>query len=163
MAFDFRGIWNRQDITRATELQMAETAQSVYEYLTNPGREVQNVTEWAKREACWKGTKALPVTLREDFIKELVPVSVLKEVEKEAREIQKQDNKVSVMVTVAEYGTENWKALLKWGIDTHVLTPVDISFVKTAVAMEQGKFPSEKQCKKILQILERARLESYPG
>lgn len=163
MAFDFRNVWNRQNITQATELQMAETAQSVYEYLTNPSREVQNVTEWAKREACWKGVKVLPVMLRDDFIKELVPVFTLKENEKTAREIQKQDNKVSAMVAVAEYGIENWKALLKWGVENHVLTPVDISFVKTAVAMEQGKFPSERQCAKIMQILEKARMESYPG
>ncbi|WP_295717684.1 AIPR family protein [uncultured Oscillibacter sp.] len=163
MAFDFRGVWNRQNITHATELQMSEIAQKVYEYLTDPRREVQNVTEWAKREACWKGVKALPVALRDDFVAELVPVSALKEAEKMAREIQKQDNKVSAMVTVAEYGTENWKSLLKWGIENHVLTPVDISFVKTAIAMEQGKFPSEKQCIKIMQILEKARTESYPG
>lgn len=163
MAFDFRGVWNRQNITHATELQMAEIAQRVYEYLTDPRREVQNVTEWAKREACWKGVKALPVTLRDDFFKELLSVSALKEDEKMAREIQKQDNKVSAMVTVAEYGTENWKALLKWGVENHVLTPTDISFVKTAIAMEQGKFPSEKQCTKIMQILEKARIESYPG
>lgn len=69
MAFDFRGIWNRQDITRATELQIAEIAQNVYKYLTDPGREVQNVTEWAKREACWKGIKALPVTLGRILLK----------------------------------------------------------------------------------------------
>ena len=163
MAFDFRGVWNRQNITHATELQMSEIAQKVYEYLTDPRREVQNVTEWAKREACWKGVKALPVALRDDFVAELDPVSALKEAEKMAREIQKQDNKVSAMVTVAEYGTENWKSLLKWGIENHVLTPVDISFVKTAIAMEQGKFPSEKQCLNIMQILEKARTESYPG
>ena len=80
-----------------------------------------------------------------------------------AREVQKQDNKVSAMVTVAEYGTENWKALLKWGVENRVLTPMDISFVKAAIAMEQGKFPSEKQCTRIMQILEKARIESYPG
>lgn len=53
--------------------------------------------------------------------------------------------------------------MLKWGVENHVLTPTDISFVKTAIAMEQGKFPSEKQCTKIMQILEKARIESYPG
>lgn len=93
MAFDFRGVWNRQNITHATELQMSEIAQKVYEYLTDPRREVQNVTEWAKREACWKGVKALPVALRDDFVAELVPVSALKEAEKMAREIQKQPAK----------------------------------------------------------------------
>ena len=163
LVFDFRGIWNHQGITYATELQIAEISQKVYEYLIDPKREVQNVTEWAKREACWKGVKALPITLRNDFIKELIPASIQKEAERDAKNIQKQDNKVSAMVAVAEYGVDKWKELLQWGIDNRVLTPVDISFVKTALAMEQGKFPSERQCAKILQVLEKARLESYPG
>lgn len=163
LVFDFRGVWNHQSITYATELQIAEISQKVYEYLIDPKREVQNVTEWAKREVCWKGVKELPITLRNDFIKELIPASIQKEAERDAKNIQKQDNKVSAMVAVAEYGVDKWKELLQWGIDNRVLTPVDISFVKTALAMEQGKFPSERQCAKILQVLEKARLESYPG
>lgn len=162
-SFDFRGVWNHQDITYATELQIAEIAQKVYEYLIDPKREVQNVTEWAKREACWKGVKSLPITLYSNFIDELIPASVQKEAERDAKSIQKQDNKVSAMVAVAEYGVDRWKELLQWGINNRVLSPVDISFLKTALAMEQGKFPSEKQCAKILQVLEKARLESYPG
>ena len=66
------------------------------------------------------------------------------------------------MIEVAEYGAENWKKLLQWGMANHVLNPTDISFLRTAIAMEKGKFPSEKQCAKILQVLEKARIESYP-
>lgn len=163
LAFDFRGVWNHQGITYETELQIAEIAQKVYEYLIDPEREVQNVTEWAKREACWKGIKSLSITLRSSFISELIPASVQKEAERDAKSIQRQDNKVSVMVAVAEYGVDKWKDLLQWGIANRVLSSVDISFLKTALAMEHGKFPSEKQCVKILQVLEKARTESYPG
>lgn len=161
-AFDFRGVWNHQSITYETELQIAEIAQKVYEYLIDPKREVQNVTEWAKREACWKGIKSLSITLRSNFISELIPASAQKEAERNAKSIQLQDNKVSAMVAVAEYGVDKWKELLQWGITNRILSPVDISFLKTALAMEHGKFPSEKQCVKILQVREKARTESYP-
>ena len=162
-SFDFRGVWNHQDVTYATELQIAEIAQKVYGYLIDPKREVQNVTEWAKREACWEGVKSLPITLYSNFIDELIPVSVQKEAERAAKSTQRQDNKVSAMVAVAEYGVDGWRRLLQWGIDNRVLSSVDISFLKTALTMEQGKFPSEKQCARILQVLEKAREESYPG
>ncbi len=162
-AFDFRGVWSHQGITYETELQISEIAEKVYAYLIDPKREVQNVTEWAKREACWKGIKSLPITLRSNFINELIPACVQKEAERNAKSIQRQDNKVSAMVAVAEYGVDKWKGLLQWGTDNRVLSPVDISFLKTALAMEQGKFPSEKQCAKIIQVLEKARRESYPG
>ena len=67
------------------------------------------------------------------------------------------------MILVAQYGVEKWKALLQWGIANRIFTPQDISFLKVAIAMEKGKFPSEKQCSRILQILEKAREESYPA
>ena len=67
------------------------------------------------------------------------------------------------MIQVAEFGIDNLKALLTWGIQNRVFTPQDILFLKAAIAMETGKFPSEKQCARILQVLAKAREESYPG
>ena len=162
-AFDFKNVWSHQAVTHATELQLAEIAEAMYNHLVSPAREVQNVTEWAKRENCWKAARALIIPLRQDFIKELAYSSDQKAEKKSARKEQKHQNNASAMITVAEYGVENWKKLLQWGTANHVLTPVDISFIRVAIAMEQGKFPSEKQCSRILQILEKARLESYPG
>lgn len=66
------------------------------------------------------------------------------------------------MIRAAEYGVENWKALLAWGIQNHIFHPQDISFLKTAIAMESGKFRGEKQYGRILQVLEKAREESRP-
>ena len=65
------------------------------------------------------------------------------------------------MIQVANYGVTGWKALLEWGTAEHIFTPQDISFLRVAIAMEKGKFPSEKQCIKIMQVLEKARTEGY--
>ena len=162
-AFDFKNVWSHQTVTHATELQLAEIAEAMYNHLVSPKREVQNVTEWAKRESCWKAARMLKIPLRQDFLDELAYASDQKAEKKSARQEQKQQNSASAMITVAEYGVENWKKLLQWGTANHVLTPVDISFIRAAIAMEKGKFPSEKQCGKILQVLEKARIESYPG
>ena len=75
---------------------------------------------------------------------------------------QRQENNASAMIQVAEYGVENWKKVMDWGILNHIYNPQEISLLKSAIAMESGKFPSEKQCIRILQILEKAREESYP-
>ena len=135
----------------------------MYNHLVSPDKEVQNVTEWAKREACWKKAKDISVPLSEQFKKELASVTEEAEAKKSARKEQKQENSASAMIQVAEFGIDNWKALLTWGIQNRVFTPQDISFLKAAIAMETGKFPSEKQCARILQVLAKAREESYPG
>ena len=160
--FDFKAVWNQQIISHETELTLAMIAEAMYNHLVSEKREVQNVTEWAKREACWKKAKEINLPFSEQFIKELAYASDDKEEKKQAKKEQQQENKASAMIQVAEYGVEKWKRVLEWGVANRIFTPQDISFLKAAIAMETGKFPSEKQCSRILQILEKAREESFP-
>ena len=161
-AFDFKTVWNQQSVSHATELELEKIAEAMYYHLVSPDREVQNVTEWAKREACWKKAKAISIPLSAKFKEELVSSAEDAEAKKSARQEQKQANSASAMIQVAEYGIENWKALLTWGIQNRIFNPQEISFLKAAIAMESGKFPSEKQCGRILQVLVKAREESWP-
>lgn len=161
--FDFRSVWNQQNISHESELFLEKVAERMYNHLVSPDREVQNVTEWAKREACWKKAKDIDLPLSDQFLKELVDSKDEHEERVQARKEQKLQNSASDMILVAQYGVEKWKALLQWGIANRIFTPQDISFLRVAIAMEKGKFPSEKQCSRILQILEKAREESYPA
>lgn len=163
VSLDFRSIWNKQDISHVLEVQLERIAEAMYNHLVSPNRDVENVTEWAKREACWKKAKQLDVTLSKEFLSELVSKSEEKEDKKAAGKEQKLYNSASMMIEVVNYGVENWKALLAWGTANHIFTPQDISFLRVAVAMEKGKIPTEKQCPKIIQVLEKAKAEGYPG
>lgn len=162
-AFDFKSVWTQQGVSHTTTVELEKISEAMYNHLVAPDREVQNVTEWAKREACWKKAKEISIPLSEDFKSELVSVSEEAEEQKNARKEQKQENDASAMIRVAEYGADNWKTLLTWGIQNRIFAPQDISFLKAAIAMEEGKFPSEKQCARIIQVLAKAREESYPG
>ena len=86
----------------------------------------------------------------------------VKEQEKDAISEQKQVSKANAMIEVANFGIENWKFLIEWNKTHPVLSPTDLSFINTALGMEKGKFPSEKQCAMILKVLEKARLEGFP-
>ena len=162
-AFDFRTIWNKQEISGTIQKQLVEIAQIMYNHLTGEKREVQNVTEWAKRESCWRKAQDITIKLREDFVASLVEKYTERQANTDARREQRAVNKVNAMVEVADYGIENFKKLRRWGESTKVLTPIELSFIDSAIAMEQGKFPSEKQSIRIIEILYRAREESYPG
>ena len=104
----------------------------------------------------------IPVYLTREFINELVNENIAKEEAKLDQKIQKETNKINAMVDVANYGVENWKFLVEWNTTHKVLSPKDLEFIKLAVLMESGKFPSEKQCAVILQVLEKARMDGFP-
>lgn len=160
--FDLRRVWMAQEISHEVHAQLEEISYAVYRQLTDPGRGVQNVTEWAKRSECWERMKKQPFALRDDFIRSLTYKAVDDQKKKEARTEQKEINKANAMIEVANYGLQKWKALKQWGIENKIFSSADISYLNAAIAMEKGKFPSDRQCVKILKVLEKAREESYP-
>ena len=160
--FDFKYVWNQQSISHETEIAFGIIAEKMFYHLTSPKREVDNVTEWAKRESCWEKAKEISIPFSEQFKAELNYKVLEKEANIQARKEQKNQDSASAMIKVAKYGAQNWKKVLDWGIANRIFGAKDISLLKTAVSMNT-KFPSEKQCVQILKILEKAREESFPG
>lgn len=160
-AIDFKTIWLKQKLSDVWKKQIESLSKTMYEFLISDDRLVENVTEWAKREGCWKKAKELPVTLLPEFIEELQNSSIVKENKREAKKNQKALNDTNAMIKVANFGIENWKLLNNWNREHKVLTPIEMNFVDLAIAMEKGKFPSEKQCIRILRVLDKARDESF--
>lgn len=158
----FKNIWLKQSLSAAWIAQIEYTSKIMYNHLTAQNRLVENVTEWAKREACWDQAKDIKIQLITEFINELIDCNIEEEEQKEAQKDQKLNNKISKMIEVVNYGIDNWKYLIQWGTEHNVLSPIDLEFLKLTIAMEKGKFPSEKQCFRIIDILDKARLESFP-
>ncbi len=160
---DYGTIWQKQTLSDAWINQITITSKIIYEFLIDDERQVENVTEWAKREACWEKAKKLPIRLYEDFRKELILKSRVNMQQKDEKKEQKLLNKANAMVEVANYGIDSWKQLLKWTDSHNVLAQRDISFINVAISMETGSFPSEKQCEKIMEVLGKARQEGFPN
>ena len=156
-------IWLKQKVSDAWVRQIERTSKVMYDFLISEDRQVENVTEWAKREKCWELAKELKIDLQDDFINSLEYKMNTQQAKKDARKEQKLTNSVNLQTAVYEYGVDGWKALLEWDSTHRILNPTEIDFVKVAIAMEKGKIPSEKQCVRIMQVLNHAREESYPG
>ena len=158
---NFKAIWQKQQLSTAWERQIEDASYVMYQYLIREDRGIENVTEWAKRENCWKGAKALHYELQEEFVNELLSKEVAQSEQKDARKEQREIDKLSAMVNVVEYGTANWSALLKWNESHKVLGPSEIHMVQLAQRMDGGLITSEKKCEKLLKILDRCRIEGF--
>lgn len=162
LVLDFKTIWNTQNISHGIEIQISQVAEKIYEFLISKDRGIENVTEWAKRVDCWNRAKNLSIPLCKEFVSTLVRKDDEKETQKAEKKKQKMTNEINCQIQVLNYGVEKWKKLLTWGKEQGIFSYQDVSFIQTAIDIERGKIPSEKQSIKILQILEKARLESYP-
>jgi hypothetical protein len=134
----------------------------MYQHLIDDKRDIENVTEWAKRERCWDAAMKLPYALQPAFVSELQSMFEAEQEKKDARSDQKLANQLNVLIEVVEYGADGWTELLSW-LQTHpVVAPSEKNIIKLAQKMDGGLITSERQCAKLLKILERCRIEGYP-
>lgn len=163
MSVSFRNIWTKQDLSEAWVKQIESASFLMYQHLVREDRGIENVTEWAKREACWSSAKQIPYELNADFIRELQYKSETDEQKRQAQLDQKLANKLSSMIEVVNYGQDNWKQLLDWNTSHRVLSPSEKHLIQLAADLDGGLITSDKRCSKVMTILEKCRTEGYPG
>jgi len=65
---NFLAIWDKQKINSILEKTIAITSEIVYEDITHPPQGISNISEWCKKEACWK-----QIQLRLTELEQLLP------------------------------------------------------------------------------------------
>jgi hypothetical protein len=154
-ALDMRGIWNRQELSHALRSEIAHIARAVVDVITAPEAGLQNVTEWCKKELCWRRVAAIELELSKAVRVELIDRDEELQQKKDAKADQDIESSIAVETLVFTLGTEYWKEMREFGRKELLLSPDDDGILKFAAT--PGKIPSEKQCKRLMQI--KARLE----
>lgn len=158
MNFDL--VWRSQAVPQPvmdTALEIAEQVQTV---LTDPHRQVRNVTEWAKKVECWQVVQALPVHLPEAFLAVLVDPAAAALKQKSAKETQKIDNGINQQRRIFEIDTEDWIELREFAIGHGVGSPTDLSILDLVTGRKSG-FPSEKQSARLLNLVATANAKGF--
>ncbi len=145
-AVDFKNIWRKQSLSEAMEAALVLSAKSVHEVLVNPPEGISNVTEWAKKQACWARTKELVVEWPSEFIEELVSAEEVREQAKAAKKSQKMLGGIWVQRAVVNAGPNYWSELRSWGTQKGKLSPKEEGVLQVASGMPH-RIPSEAQSK----------------
>lgn len=157
---DFKTIWKQQAISKAMEEALAETAEATCKILTDPPSGISNVTEWAKKQACWARTQSMPIQLSERFVAELITLEEKNDEKRVARKDQRILNGIEAQTAVFKRGAEFWKHLHAWAKGRELLTETEEGILKTA-ALIPKKIPSEKQSERLLKILAKVQEEGF--
>lgn len=145
LEIDLNKIWNNQSIYKELSEQLAITSKEVYEFLVGE-RDVQNVTEWAKREKCWQNAKKNSWTILSSFEETLCTISHSKK-----NEVNEAD--IDAMKFVIEKELQFWLDLKSWGKKHLYLNTKDELLLDAAIKIQtHGKIPSDRQFKEIVRV-----------
>lgn len=166
-SLDFQRVWNAQAISPVLENTIALVASRVNDDLLRPLQGISNISEWAKREACW--TRMLEhMDEFADLLPEGFDIECLSRDEhltekRTARNTQKLDNGIEAQTKVLAIPAGQWKAIHDALAAKRLLTPKEMGILKIAMQMPM-RIPTDRQCAILLDIIEKARAEGImPG
>lgn len=160
---DFIKIWSRQGTYHELEQQLSILCDEVYEYITEPSRLVENVTEWCKRELCWEKAQKRNWTILPEFVKTLVSIDEIKDVQKDAKVERKIANEIDDLKFIISVGENYWNQVYEWGKERNLLTEMEDSLLIMAKNISvTGKIPSDRQAKVIIRTRDRLIGDGMP-
>jgi hypothetical protein len=158
--FDFDTVWQRQDISEATRRFALEVAERILQVLTSDNRPVANVTEWAKREECWKTVQAMPVALPRDVIDELVSSDQVRSRKKTAILEQRVDDGIQIQVAALAVPRDEWLAIQRFAQQRRLLSPTEAGILELVTRPNPG-IPSERQAARLMELRQRVSANGY--
>jgi hypothetical protein len=156
-------IWDEQDISPALETALEQLSHLAYDVIAERTPGGANVTEWAKREQCWRVMREqpweLPVSLRQHVVSRAAATA-------EAGHIVPPDadnaEEAAVIAEVAAIGGEGWLALANWAKETGNLAPWQRKIAYgIGVRLKRGSDPTIKQAIQAKKMLNAAAAVGY--
>lgn len=130
-AFHFQKLWEDQEISQSLQQTLLMLAKEVYLELTNDNREVENVTQWCKRDACWKNIQShfKDFVLDGDLLRPyLMNKAQADSAKDDARKAQKLDNEIELLRLVASNErVRRWRPF----IDFLIANKIEVSPTET--------------------------------
>jgi hypothetical protein len=155
LTIDYSNIWKAQQVTTAMEQGLVVVTAFVSGHLIKPPQGISNISEWAKKDACWEQLKEVLPALEEkwpiEFVKGLVSAKTVGEETSAAKKLQKIDNGIWAQEEVLKLGAEHWKAIAQKGIAAQLLSEKEMKLLNTAVQVPK-RVPSPSQSKALLEI-----------
>ncbi len=161
-AVDFETIWRRQSLGSVLDDAIAIAATEVHEVLVHPPAGISNVTEWAKKQACWERVRNLDIDWPDAFLQGLISVQGQRDSARTARREQRELNGIEAQIAVVNAGGQFWSDALAWGRARRLLTAMETGILELA-ARVPTRTPTDKQSSRAIEILDKLNGEGYSG
>ncbi|MDS7945684.1 AIPR family protein [Acinetobacter sp. V110_1] len=155
---DYLKLWKEQSLTKAFEEVLVELTREINRILISPNlaRTTNNISEWAKKDACWgtilAETSKLNNCIKDEFINELMDGN-LEDQNNEAKNKQRLTDSISIQNKINAIDKYYWKDFLNYLEKEYTLSFKERGILKLASVGRQNL--SAKQCFVLGRILDK--------
>ena len=157
--FDYEEVWRWQAVSEAVRSDLVAIAEAMQRVLLKPAAGMANVTQWAKRQACWHQAAQTEATLSEAVRGMLLDEAEQRITARDAKKSQKTDDAIGAQALAVQFGDRGWKAALAYAQARKLLSPLQRGILSTFSA--PGRLPSEKQSVHLVAALRTLEAEGF--
>ena len=157
---DLDQVWRLQRVPVSLENACLAAAEAANHAITSPPAGFTNMSEWAKKQACWASLQKHIVPYGNDFGDALIHPEDAKSAKRAERKDKEPVSGVEAQTEVVRQGGEHWSSLLAFGTSIRKLSPKEVGILQ-ACAKIPTHIPSEKQCVIALGVADRME-QFYP-
>lgn len=157
---DLIGIWARQAVPAVIQNVLTELSERVYDKLTDPKRDVENVTQWCKRESCWKSVQCISYELPKEISGCLIKHNEMRNFVREERVSRRIEMDADIMTRVVGISSEQWQRVMNFAASKRMAASEELSALRIACQLPI-KVPTPAQSKKLIGLLERLYEEGF--
>jgi len=160
MVVDLDAVWRYQDVSPDLKTALLVAAAEAQDVITHPPEGVRNFSEWAKKQACWKGLEDRELSYPEEFDRVLISPDLANERAREARADKAVETSVEAELEVHRLGAKFWTEARNWARERGLLSPRENGVLETCAAIPNKK-PSDKQCAIAMSALKKLQDEGF--
>ncbi|WP_081711925.1 AIPR family protein [Halomonas sp. PBN3] len=159
---DLDRIWRQQSVPEPVERALLLAAEIAHDVITHPPEGVRNMSEWAKKQACWAQVQERGIKYSLDFKDYLSTPGEAASVVNEERKEQSEISEANTYIFVVECGGVFWKQALEWGMNAKLLTPTEAGVLDRCSKIPHS-IPTERQCGIAMKALEKLKNDGFTG
>jgi hypothetical protein len=157
---DLDRVWVNQSVPEGMLRAFLIACEVAADVITAPQSGVRNVTEWAKKQACWGSIMRSEAAYGEELADYLIDPDEARAVQRDGRREEAIVSGIEAQTRVIELGGAFWGRLRQWAAPNRAFSMKDDGILKACGQLER-RLPSERQCVIAVGILDRAREEGY--
>ena len=157
---DLDQVWNSQTVPEGMMRCLLIACEIAADVITEPESGIRNITEWAKKQACWSSVARQEVDYGPTLENHLIEVQEARAAERDGRRAAAEVSGIEAQAKVIELGSGFWERLRIWASPNRAFSLKDDGILK-ACSQQERRLPSERQCVLAVEILVRAREEGY--
>lgn len=152
---DYLRVWAQQSVGDLIERQITKISETMADVLQNPPLSGQNISEWAKQQACRKAALETAVPKVEGFDEWIISSDERRASKRDQRATGQIDRGLDAVKQVLARDSNYWESLRGFCRTKRLLLPEDEKALVPACRIPH-MVPSDRQAGRLLQLVERA-------